>query len=196
MPLYCENCMKLVEGPSCPRCRNRKLRNVAPGDFCQVADVHYMQAEMLKELFADNDIPCTERSALGAGITVNLGVNVGTVRLYVPYDRLDFAKELYDVYFNSPEAPDPASDPAPERELLVGHVYRHFKGGLYRVEDVAKHSETLEEYVVYRKLYGDRSLWIRPKEMFLSPVDREKYPDAMQEYRFEPYDGEETGESE
>ena len=192
MPLYCENCMKLVEGPSCPRCRNRKLRNVAPGDFCQVADVHYMQAEMLKELFADNDIPCTERSALGAGITVNLGVNVGTVRLYVPYDRLDFAKELYDVYFNSPEAPDPA----PERELLVGHVYRHFKGGLYRVEDVAKHSETLEEYVVYRKLYGDRSLWIRPKEMFLSPVDREKYPDAMQEYRFEPYDGEETVESE
>ena len=112
MPLYCENCMKLVEGPSCPRCRNRKLRDVAPGDFCLVADVHYMQAEMLKELFADNDIPCTERSALGAGITVNLGVNVGTVRLYVPYDRLDFAKELYDVYFNSPEAPSTATSRA------------------------------------------------------------------------------------
>lgn len=192
MPLYCEDCMKLVEGPVCPRCRNRKLREVEPGDFCLVADVHYMQAEMLKELFADNDIPCTERSALGAGITVNLGVNVGTVRLYVPYDRLDFAKELYNVYFNSPETPEPA----PERALLIGHVYRHFKGGLYRVEDVAKHSETLEEYVVYRKLYGDRSLWIRPKEMFLSPVDREKYPDAMQDYRFEPYDGEETEKTE
>ncbi|MBQ1631408.1 MAG: DUF1653 domain-containing protein [Clostridia bacterium] len=147
---------------------------------------------MLKELFRDNDIPCTERSALGAGITVNLGVNVGTVRLYVPYDRLDFAKELYDVYFNSPAAPEPE----PERTLLIGHVYRHFKGGLYRVEDVAKHSETLEEYVVYRKLYGDRSLWIRPKAMFLSPVDKEKYPDAMQEYRFEPYDGEEPEKTE
>ncbi|MBR6038885.1 MAG: DUF1653 domain-containing protein [Clostridia bacterium] len=74
------------------------------------------------------------------------------------------------------------------REVLIGHVYRHFKGGLYRVEGVAKHSETLEEYVVYRKLYDDKSLWIRPKEMFLSPVDREKYPDAMQEFRFEPVD--------
>ncbi len=183
MSLYCENCMKLVEGPICPACRNRKLRDVTPGDFCLVADVPYMQAEMLKELFADNDIPCTERSALGAGITVNLGVNVGTVRLYVPYDRLDFAKELYSVYFNSPEITDAPEAP---REVLIGQVYRHFKGNLYLVEGVAKHSETLEDYVVYRKLYGDRSLWIRPKELFLSPVDKEKYPDAMQEFRFEP----------
>lgn len=183
MSLYCENCMKLVEGPICPTCRNRKLRDVTPGDFCLVADVPYMQAEMLKELFADNDIPCTDRSALGAGITVNLGVNVGTVRLYVPYDRLDFAKELYTVYFNSPEITDAPEAP---REVLIGQVYRHFKGNLYLVEGVAKHSETLEDYVVYRKLYGDRSLWIRPKELFLSPVDKEKYPDAMQEFRFEP----------
>lgn len=183
MPLYCENCMKLVEGPSCPACQNRKLREVEPGDFCLVAEVHYMQAEMLKELFLDNDIPCTDRSVLGAGITVNLGVNVGLTKLFVPYDRLEFAKELYNVYFNNPEPPEA---PEPPRELLIGRVYRHFKGGLYRVEDVAKHSETLEEYVVYRKLYGDRSLWIRPKAMFLSPVDREKYPDAMQDYRFEP----------
>ena len=72
------------------------------------------------------------------------------------------------------------------RELLIGHIYRHFKGDLYLVEDVAKHSETGEEYVVYRKLYGDCSLWIREKGMFLSPVDRTKYPDAMQEFRFEP----------
>ena len=71
------------------------------------------------------------------------------------------------------------------RELMLKRVYRHFKGDCYLVEDVARHSETGEEYVVYRKLYGDGSLWIRPKEMFLSEVDRTKYPDCPQRYRFE-----------
>ena len=71
------------------------------------------------------------------------------------------------------------------REVKPGGVYRHFKGKMYQVVDVAKHSETLEEYVVYRQLYGEGKLWIRPLSMFLEPVDREKYPDCPQEYRFE-----------
>ena len=73
-------------------------------------------------------------------------------------------------------------------ELKLKRIYRHFKGDLYLVEDVAKHSETDEEFVIYRKLYGDCSLWIRPKDMFLSPVDREKYPDCPQQYRFQLVD--------
>ena len=71
------------------------------------------------------------------------------------------------------------------QELKPGRVYRHFKGDYYLVEQVARHCETGEEYVVYRMLYGDGGLWIRPKAEFLSEVDHKKYPDCTQLYRFE-----------
>ena len=74
------------------------------------------------------------------------------------------------------------------REIQPKRVYRHFKGDCYLVEDVAHDSETGAPVVVYRKLYGDGGLWVRPLSMFLSKVDQEKYPDAQQEYRFELQD--------
>ena len=70
-------------------------------------------------------------------------------------------------------------------ELKIKGVYRHFKGNYYIVEDIAYDSETQKEMVVYRSLYGESSLWVRPKEMFLSLVDKEKYPNVEQKYRFE-----------
>lgn len=70
-------------------------------------------------------------------------------------------------------------------ELVIKGIYRHFKGKYYIVEDVAFDSETMEEVVVYRQLYGNHDLFVRKKKMFLSKVDKEKYPSVVQEYRFE-----------
>ncbi len=70
-------------------------------------------------------------------------------------------------------------------EVIKNRIYRHFKGDYYIVVDVAQHSETDEKLVIYRTLYGDGKLYARPYEMFMSKVDREKYPDVEQEYRFQ-----------
>lgn len=57
-------------------------------------------------------------------------------------------------------------------------IYKHYKGNLYEVVDVAKHSETEEEHVVYRTLYGDYSLWVRPLAMFIETVELDGQPVA------------------
>ena len=56
---------------------------------------------------------------------------------------------------------------------LIGREFRHFKGNRYRLEGFAKDSETMEDLVVYRALYGDGGLWVRPAEMFFETIERD-----------------------
>ena len=75
-----------------------------------------------------------------------------------------------------------------EERIRIKGIYKHFKGNYYLLEDIDIHSETKEEYAVYRSLYDDNELYIRPLDMFLSEVDHNKYPEVTQKYRFELQD--------
>ena len=71
------------------------------------------------------------------------------------------------------------------RRPKAGECYRHFKGDRYKVLMIATHTETNEELVIYEGLYGEHPVFARPLEMFTSKVDKDKFPNVLQEYRFE-----------
>lgn len=66
------------------------------------------------------------------------------------------------------------------RDLKINGIYKHYKGDLYLVQDICYHSENGEKMAVYRALYGDNKLWVRPYQMFLEEVNKNG-----QKYRFE-----------
>ncbi len=84
-----------------------------------------------------------------------------------------------------------------DRRLHAGDIVQHFKREtlsqkdkekniyLYKIVGLAKHTETKEMVVVYQSLYGDFGMYVRPYDMFIGKVDKEKYPDIQQVYRFE-----------
>ena len=72
------------------------------------------------------------------------------------------------------------------RRIKVGKKYKHFKGGIYKVIAIAKHTETEEDLVIYINISNGK-IWARPYEMFNDLLDNKKNPEVMQKYRFEEY---------
>lgn len=71
------------------------------------------------------------------------------------------------------------------REVIVGQVYKHFKGKMYKVLNIGYSADNLEKMVIYQALYDDNKIWVRNYDEFNSYVDKNKYPNIAQKYRFE-----------
>ena len=127
------------------------------------------------------DAQCERAASLGHKVA-GLIVDIDKPQVEALYSRLGF------MYLNDKDFFGHTMKHMVRQLEMIGNYYRHFTGNVYRVLHIAKHSETLEEMVVYQAMYGERGIWVRPKTMFEEVIER----DGKTFRRFSPISAEEA----
>lgn len=123
------------------------------------------------------------------------GVHInGRSGIPVSLDKEEYMELNTEPEINETEESENRNADTPKRDIQVGNIVQHFKREwvspetseyLYKILAVAHHTENGEKLVIYQALYAPFKICARPYDMFMSEVDREKYPDIRQKYRFE-----------
>ena len=112
--MYCERCSQIVTEERCPFCKGRKLREPGPKDPCFVTEQDYLSSGILEDILKQNGIPFLVKSVLGAGLAIRVGPMFERSRFYVPYERLEEAREVAEELFPEGGGEDsPAEEASP-----------------------------------------------------------------------------------
>lgn len=110
--MYCEKCMTVYEGDSCPSCGKNKGREVKPDDVCFLTEQDFISSGILEDVLKQNGIPHLRKNVMGAGVAIKVGPMLERSRFYVPYPRLQEAAEVVEELF-SPADGEPAEQDDP-----------------------------------------------------------------------------------
>jgi hypothetical protein len=101
--MYCETCRVVFTGDVCPVCGSSKTREAWPCDLCFLTEKEYIWGRMLTDVLQQNEIPFLAENSMGAGMALRVGLGIERIRFYVPYHRLQEARELVEQLFPAQE---------------------------------------------------------------------------------------------